>query len=559
MSNNYYNGAILEKKVHILGNPLHKSRYELIKLYVNDALEYKRYESAHSCGSYLLIDNRNSLQIITSSGFTGGYLVMSGNNVYLANTLNQLLRINPISINMSSLLRYLSEHHTHMFPMSSIFNGVSVVPPFVHLSIDDGEIRSQKCYYIRTKTIAFHDVAEENNRIFNELPVEKYLMFSGGIDSLGLSLGINTRVNNITVNYGIGHHNSPRRASVISKMYNIETSVVSFKDIDISDILEQFKTDIINVYSPFNFVIKRSPQNSTVISGQNYDAMFGINMISLPIPYWLHLIWFKNIFKIVKYIAHNILFTDNYIRSRSVRYFVANTLNIGFKMKGKHKYYCDHTVNGIYLGLLSTGIPNIINKNSEKINKILDIEIKKILDIIDPDYPLQVKVSLFYFYYYSFNSVRISNAFNARRNYGVSFPAMYSPFLNTVLNRKRTWSTAFTPKRPLYQYVGLKTGVEYHKSYSKKSYYSEYSASKNDDTDVAYLVKIIQEYHMIYSSGIPALKSSINKTNVNIPEISKYIELFDVEDTSVLPADDLIIIVKMINLEILLQEINIAK
>ncbi len=555
MPNCYYNGSLIGKKVHIYGRPLHKSRTELIKLYLMDAHTYMEYESEHSCGSYFLVDNRKNIAIITSSGFTGAYIVVDNDNIHIAKTLNHVIHINPVIINMENMSRYLTDHYTHMFPMTSIFEGVQVVPPFIYININGGKLDAPKCYYVKRKSPVFREIVESYNNIFNNIQQKKDILFSGGVDSLGLSLGICGEENNITVDYGINHHNSPKRALMISKVFGMETRVVTYNGIDTSDIIEQFKTDIVNIYSPFNFLSNSVSENCLVISGQNFDAMFGINMISLPIPFWLHFAWYGNIIKIAKYLFYNFLFTDNYIKSRVIRLYVGKILNAVFKYhKIGETYYNDYSERGIYLGLLSTGIPNIVLiKSKNNINSLND-EIDKILNIIGSDLPIQKKVTLFYYYYYCFNSVRISNAFSAKRIEGVTFPATYSPFVNYALNRKRSVRTLFSPKKPLYQYVYSKTGINYRRSYNKKIYSSEYFASNKEDSDFNYPLEIIKEYGHLLKASKSKLVNIFNENNMDNSWIPEILALLKTEHYSVLSQNELVKIIKLLNVEILLRE-----
>ncbi len=458
---------------HILrGSVFHQSREDLIDMYQFKSLsEYLSFEATNSTGDYALIDySGEDHTVITSPGFSGAYIqTISG--ISVGRTLHSVLsdlRQDEVSISQQRLQLYIDNDQTDMLPHSTMFEQIYRLAPGTVLQIHDSSIIEQYSYVKSGKSSnsSLGQSLEEAVSTLSGVDKKITLMYSGGVDSTAFYYNLKEKLGEdrfrvVAIDIG-PNTNSLSRAKSMGEQYGIAVEPIDFgwppTDTDTLRIIEDALTkDLIDPLNP-HWALHTENENQIVISGQNMDAMLTIDMHRPQTTYFNHLRATHDIFTVIKQLSSNFQYSELYRNSNILQILFSiiapkildgNTQGVGGR-------------EGYYLGQLSTGHPNIVDK-FRSITKEELSHLSELLAALDPE--------LVNYIQYQHNAAKLINTYSSQGT-EIHLPSMWGPLATYCLNKPKTVTDALSPKKEIYDYVGRKSGIEYKKaSYQSKDEY----------------------------------------------------------------------------------------
>ena len=474
-----------EKKVCIFGNSFHLTKKELHDKYLNNSIEdFLSFEAANSIGNYLIFDKIN-YNIITSIGYCGGYIYQNKNIIQCSTLLSNILKnigYNNLEINKNRLIRFLEKPIQEMLPISTIFENIERILPamVIHISNENIYRYVYPFKYINNTyneiNFSFSSALDKVIKLITKNGcINNYeIMFSGGIDSSALALSFlkstsYNKINFTNFDYGNRSTNTPERGRIVSQLLNIQTNKVDFlkkhenNTFLIKTIEYEMENDFVNLLNPHRGYTKIINKDSLIISGQNFDAMSIINMKRYQSSFFRRiLLLFKQnirikekikfIIKILHDIKHNYQFVDKKLNKKNKIYRQNNS-------RSTNKY----NIEGIILGMISTGKPFLVNK---KYHYIENRELNKILKL-NKSKSKRNTLDLIHYINYQSNTNKQIATFKNYNGIEVVLPAMTGPIMNYYIHKSRTIQDAINPKREIYKYFRRESGYNYNLLFDK--------------------------------------------------------------------------------------------
>ncbi|MDG5776188.1 hypothetical protein QA599_07025 [Haloarculaceae archaeon H-GB1-1] len=254
-------GEITEEP-SVRGTPYHKTPEELISKYQQSRSDYLKFESRHGCGNYVLIDpGSDQLRMITSSAFSGGYIVDCKNKIHVTSTLAKALatkQLDFISIDPNKLIHYLSRDIKLRMPLTTVFRDVYRLPPGTILT-GNGESWRIRSYLTESDSPPkeFESVCTEICDVLQEMDSEPVLGFSGGADSTFLASMFQANdipFRAVILDFGPGQTSAVESGSAVAEELGIPYQIIDhprpLSDKSVDHIEECLSQDIIKPYAP---------------------------------------------------------------------------------------------------------------------------------------------------------------------------------------------------------------------------------------------------------------------------------------------------------------------
>ncbi|MDQ6433358.1 hypothetical protein RB623_04760 [Mesorhizobium sp. LHD-90] len=480
------------RNVRIYGDPLHRKPSEISKLYGAMPLDqFLAEEARYGIGNYILVDETpTSCRIITSPGYCGGYGCVSDRGAFAATTLSPVLRaigggmqMNPFGL--SFYLSYAPNSANGMMPFSTMFEGVFRLPPAAVIEFEAGTRTRYESYLVKGKELnpprsfaaAMAEVSSAVARHFKANGKKPVVMFSGGVDSLAIYLGLREKmrpedIHLITVDHN--RANGPDRAFAVADKLGIEIDHVedtySSSPVANSILESQMEQDIVITRGPSVALLEKNLDGALILHGQNMDAISKVNMTVLQANLdraYLSRAKMREIKsddeKLRQYESFlgNLQFTNAYL---SDPVFQKQTSAFFSRMHGE---VADPQPGGrgIFRGMISSQIPNILSKPDYPLDQVpyLDAEVdifERFIGIPDLDPSLGAKLIRYYTY------AQISNkrlaTFATPDGSKTVLVAMSGPILSYFIGRNLQLSDAAMPKGEVYAYAEKLAGMPYH-------------------------------------------------------------------------------------------------
>jgi hypothetical protein len=446
-----------------VGRKYGESSSKVVSQYKSEGIKkYLKNEQKKSAGKYILVDTRGeSIDIVTSPGYHGGYIYCKKGKTLATNNLTAILKnINnkKICIKYKNLMSFVRQKYVQSLPIKSIFKSVTRIPPRTHVSVH-GSVIDRSFYNITTNSESknIKNTIEETVNPLNKTKGDIYVMYSGGIDSTSLYLALreaigSSRLKPVTVDIP-QTTNSKKRSKESGKFFGIEADFLSYKwppeDSSVTNVIvKEMKKDIVNQLNPHWAVISKL-SNKIILTGQNFDSALTHGM-SLP-----RLILKSNIIqdlsRLFKTIVKNVAMTDIYSESYLLQLFYKHALNY----LSSEGYIADATDIGYKSGIISTGVPNYYIKEFETLYRA---EIREVFGLLSESNS-SLKSALQYITYQHNAAKTISTT--SANGCSVELPAMWTPFSQYGLHKSISLSEAYNPKQELYSYVKQVSGIEY--------------------------------------------------------------------------------------------------
>ncbi|MGQ3330856.1 hypothetical protein [Halorubrum sp. FL23] len=451
-------------ETHIEGTLYHEPADSIRARYESDPLDqFLAFEASHSIGDYVFVDEvSDHTRIITAPGYSGGY-VQTVSGVTAARTLSPVLDTIPnseLALSNPHVDFFIEHDLSHQLPISTLFDGVSRLPPATVLEISNGELVRFDCYAGRgsLQSTDFSQVFDHTIQEIGEGVNGKItLMYSGGADSTALYLALadavgESRIDPVSFDLG-AHSNSSYRAVDVGKRFGISPRVVDvgYPPTDqtvIESIEERLTEDFLNPMNP-HWAFATASSGDVVLSGQNMDAMLTVDMHRPQASYQTHLFVTHTISDVVTEWAQNVQHTDWYHRSRLLRHIYATLPDVlGSDFEG------DPSKAGLFRGLLGTTLPNIVPSESEAINN----EIDRLAALLDSG-PDQWDRKIVNYLTYEHNASKSIQTFSLDTHFHL--PAMWGPLMTYGIKKPRKIRDAVSPKREIFSYIRSKTGSDY--------------------------------------------------------------------------------------------------
>jgi len=464
--------------VQLFGYSYHLKTDDVIVKYLDFPLEeFLAYEARYSLGNYILVDLKSKdnqiIRIITSIGYSGGYIFNNNKYLFLSSILSSVLKhLNNKEIHIieDSLLRYITIPLQFQLPFSTIFRNINRLPPAYIMEVKDGIISRKETYlavdtsrYIKPSSYGYA-LDEITGMLSESLMNNKInLMFSGGVDSTSYLLSFNkvidkSKIRISTVDMDTAW-NDTRRAIHVAKKLGFKIDVIDFgtpaNSPDVINAIEtEFTRDIINPNNPtLAFTDQYARSSDTIISGQNVDAIATVNMKRPQLSFLQHLLKTGDFGFIVNALFWNIQFTDKYISSNLMPYIYSFLIKVFLRRQVKLSI----TDNGCLHGLLSTGFPFMI---SNEYYELIKAELTEFFSLIPNNTNIRF-IDAFNFFYYNQNCNKLLTNFPAPCGAQVLLPVMSGPMLSYFIHKSRNVHDVISPKKEIRKYIENISGISY--------------------------------------------------------------------------------------------------
>jgi hypothetical protein len=146
--NTYIKNNLVEQDVFLFGRPFHEDKHVLISKFKNSNLnEFLTHESLNSIGNYLLIRvNKKQIELITSIGFSGGYIKNDDSLIESSIYLKKLLKKNNLSVDSNHIISYLKNAIQYMPSYTTPFKNIERLKPGCYLKFVNDEIVKNNTY-----------------------------------------------------------------------------------------------------------------------------------------------------------------------------------------------------------------------------------------------------------------------------------------------------------------------------------------------------------------------------------------------------------------------------
>lgn len=506
----------------VFGEPMHASPEELVeRLYTWSMDDFLASEARTSVGNYVLVSmDGDVLRVVTSPSYSGGYIYHGDGLISVGTDLARVLsrlasepQMDPRGL--SFYLDYAPRSNFNQLPLTTMFKDVQRVPPGSLIVADSSRIRTFRSFLndARERPASFNQAMDETmqsvGNFFERNPDQKAaVMFSGGVDSLAIYLGIREKLGKENTKlYTMMHSssNGPDRALPVAASLEATVTLVDNTIYEKNDALQKIlilmDSDITSFSAPHLSFLGMDLDNTIVFSGQNFDALANIHMEILQetqeVGYYS---------AAAKRIAHtdnreqrqqrafmkNLSLTDAYIgdpyfQKLTVEYFTGLSSNASPDPRpGK---------DGILRGLLSSQFPNILSKTKHPFNQVqqLDEEIslfRKYIGEVDDRAEVDLMRHLTYSHFSNKRITSVELGLNVRS----ILLAMSGPVTSYFLGRPRGLTEASQPKREIYAYAKRHCGMPYRQMIKTAPTQNVTNAAgRNADERVAFMLNSIKE------------------------------------------------------------------
>lgn len=492
----------------VFGNSLHCDKDILIRNYLQKPLDgFLSDEARYSAGNYVIFDSTQSdelVRIITSPGYSGGYLKEGGAGTVIATRMSNILggmEDDKIQLNIIPLLY----HYTTHVPYTTPFSNVTQLHAGYVVEVEHGTL---------TKMDSYLPLVEDNSgpsnidEYFSEIAsiyrgTEPTLALSGHIDSTALAVALHS--NNIdfsalTFDHGPGSPH-PVEAGRVTQEIGVDHEIIKIdkpfvESEDIATCLDRMRSDFVRPMIPYFGIRGSIPEGKTLISGINFGAGLKSLMKNPPSRlYQRRNPSFEERLKNGAYYAlnsiQNIPFTQLYIENKRFRdayWQIIPPVESLLSSLGKRlslypnlsysKYIqadsenVDTTFDGVLKGMFVQRFPSVFSSRFELIenyvgdeiyfekDEYMDSEIERFKQQVSSQ-PSQATFDLAEFYHHMQGSAKRTSAFSLPSGGYVSIPANWGPSLSHFVGKSVRLNQVIHPKKELYEYVERKMGRSY--------------------------------------------------------------------------------------------------
>lgn len=483
-----------ERTSRIFGEPLHSTRKIMLRTYASRELDTHLAEEARrSIGNYVLVDTGPGFcRIITSPGYCGGYFCVKDGAFAAATLLAPVLKHVPGEIEMdpfgvSLYLAHAPRSNFNQLPFTTMFRDVRRIPPGSILEFQNGALLRFHSYLSlpdrleppKTFNQAMVEVSRDVKAYFKRVRhMSAAVMFSGGVDSVAIYLGLREALGKKALHLFTMEHsasNGPERALPAAAALDADTEIIGndvYADGKIYDkILSWMDQDIPAFSSPHLVFLKQALPDTIIFHGQNVDALANIHMEVLQETHEAGYLSAAGD-RVAKTenrrnrqhgaFLKNLQLTDAYLTDPRFQ-----KLTIDFYANSRKGLVPDPNPGprGILRGMLSSQFPNLLSRNKIPLDQVacLDREVDQFMDYIGPaaaDDP-RMSLDMMRFLTYSHLANKRITTFELSENSRPLFLAMSGPITSYYLGRPRTLTDASQPKREIYAYSRLLSGLPY--------------------------------------------------------------------------------------------------
>lgn len=479
----------------LVGEPMHEPAADVLARYESDPLEsFLAEEARRSAGNYVVVDpGGDRVRYVTSPGHSVSYLSEVDGRVRLATTYRRLFEAlgESASINTEVLEHLLRTNIVTVPPYTGLFDSVRKIPPAYVIEFDGGVTRASG--YLgraadRPVPSSLGDALDECTRTVARFAERAdrnvVVMFSGGVDSTSLLLGVRKHLDDVgrltAVSCDWGPlSNGPERARAVADAVGVEMEVISadhegwppLDDEVLDNLRRELSTHLIKPQTPHHSLMSGyADPGDVVLSGQNMGLMIRAGhagarqaipsgfpretvarhvISSLPFPSR----------KGIELFLMDFRFTDHYIRSGALKQAYRGL----YRLLPDREVTYDASLFGYLYGALRSGSPNVPSNTYSDSDRTADCpeDVHRFLNEVRDDYT-QRTVDMFYYYWYSANAVDQQCSLPTPSGACLSLPAMWGPIGAWMLQHRRGVVDSLVPKRELYEYVRRETGRHYH-------------------------------------------------------------------------------------------------
>ncbi|MDL0132057.1 asparagine synthase-related protein [Halobacterium salinarum] len=448
--------------VAIFGDFYHSPETDLLDEYREKPIEeFLRVEASKSVGNYAIVDSSDAQTvIITSTAYEGGY-IQSVDGLSIGDNLQSVLATIPddqIRLKPRCLKYTVGADLTEFLPISTIFNGVTRLPPGCIVTIEDGRVADCQCYIEkgRTDEPTLGGALEQAVSALANSEKEITVMYSGGADSTALCLALKNQIGGsnfkaFSVDIGPGVH-SQRIAQGVGDRFGIKTHSMEFGWPPTGDFVttieNQLAQDFINPLNPF-WPFHTQDGDRLVLSMQNMDAMLHTDMNRPQTSYVDDMRGVRSAWSIAEEWLRNTQFIDLYENNPLIQRAYTSIIP---KLRESETEPTPGE-EGYYMGLLSSYPPNFIPGSKQ----VLGNEVELLCEIFGGAIPGSDYANYLQYQHNAGKSIQSYKSDNAV----VHLPAMWGPVASYCLGRGKSLFDAVSPKREIYQYIERVSGVEY--------------------------------------------------------------------------------------------------
>lgn len=502
------------KKWQIFGYPLHLSAEDLKSRFDDNSLEeFLRLEARHSVGNYVICSlSRGVLRVIASPGYSGGYLYCEDGALSVGSMLSPVLGCMPAEPKLDAFgsclfLSHAPKSNFNQLPLRTMFSDVSRLPPGSYLEVrasGKAQFRNYLCDPDRHEApLTFYRAMNETMAsvagFYERNPgMKAALMFSGGVDSLAIYLGLREVLGaeRITL-YTMEHSpsNGPERAFPAAEGLNAKLEFVSndvFRDGSIFEkIRENMDMDLPAYGAPHVALMNQDLSDTILFHGQNFDALANIHMEVLQETHEVGYLTAAG--KRIAYtemrearqksaFLKNLQLTDAYLEDDRFQ-----ALSVDYYLDQRPGLMADPEPGrkGVLRGLLSSQYPNLLSRSKYPMDQVasLNKEISLFDNYIGEAASGDIRMSVDMMRYLTYTQLankRIAG-FDVRPNTRPMFLAMSGPLTSYYLGRPRNLAEASQPKREIYAYARQLAGIPYRKLIVSKKKHKHRSSVTSED------------------------------------------------------------------------------
>ncbi|TNF23433.1 MAG: hypothetical protein EP318_00210 [Rhodobacteraceae bacterium] len=484
------------KKWQIFGCPLHLSAEDLKSRFDSNSIDdFLRLEARHAVGNYVICAlSRGVLRVIASPGYSGGYLYCEDGALSVGSMLSPVLGCMPTAPRMDAFgaclfLSHAPKSNFNQLPLRSMFSDVSRLPPGSYLEVrasGKAQFRNYLCDPDRLEPpLTFYRAMNETMvsvaGFYERNPgMKAALMFSGGVDSLAIYLGLREVLGaeNIAL-YTMEHSasNGPERAFPAAEALKANLEFVSndvFADGTIFEkIRENMTMDLPAYGAPHVALMNRDMSDTILFHGQNFDALANIHMEVLQETHEVGYLTAAG--KRIAYtetrdarqksaFLKNLQLTDSYLEDDRFQ-----ALSLDFYLEQRPGLIADPEPGrrGVLRGFLSSQYPNLLSRSKYPMDQVssLNREIAIFDEYIGQAASGDIRMSVDMMRYLTYTQLankRIAG-FEIGPNTRPMFLAMSGPLTSYYLGRPRNLAEASQPKREIYAYARQLAGIPYRK------------------------------------------------------------------------------------------------
>lgn len=471
-------------ELSLLGESLRVGENKIEKYRAQPLERFLTTEVRLSLGDYLLLDAEGEqTRVVTSLGYSGGYLVEADETTFLVSTLREAVSILPeIELNEEVVRQFITCNINSLPMYSTILKDVTRLPSGYVVEIEEGAIKRRYGYFdsIPAETpdsfsnaldeimAPLADTARAEDRTVT-------VTLSGGVDSLSLLLALRNQLSDeyirvVTCRQGRGT-NGEVLVDPLSRKLGFDVTYVGDDSQNwppqadevydhIDHLLAQ---DAIRPVAPHHaLTAEYGNSDDIVLTGQNMGIMLRAGRGGSPTPLpsgFPARSAFGQVLKTrpsPKPIVYEFTTSSYYTNHRPLRRLYQTLYN---RFSDANLNF-DASIGGYLTGLYNVGMPNVLDRDDlpggcHKADVSADIS-RFFAEITEGACRNTVDSFLFY----GFSNVVQHQVCNLPTPSGstVSLPAMWGPFASYFRARPRGIRQTITPKRLFYKYVKDQTG-----------------------------------------------------------------------------------------------------